>query len=692
MWKYLCIIIIYNQITYSITSLNRNELKDSIKSYKTLRNNTCNSLIANCHCDELCQMKFDCCSDYPLLNNSQHNVILTTKCIRKFHYVSDEMNILKEYQSINEQIYAIANCPLNTSKNLAERCNRVNHIEIMFHDDYDWRISSKQYITGIISNKIIFNIKTSDIRTIAPVVSLKTNRIYANIDCAQCHGELKSQPGENFNEYIRKYLKFYTVKIRCQLISNMHRLCQLDTALPPSYSRYCPSPLRFNGTPLLMYGQHIKWHEFLAIPKNYLGFDIHNDKEEKSTTVLQIIESLFDILQIIVSLFSAICLCALLIIHGKTKSLHQRLSNQLVMGLSTSILSLLIVYLTLPLVIGQINITNRRLCVMIAFLIHYFFLCSFTWMSTFGISLMHTFGGIHTCQLCISYIKLKVTNSSKMIDSINQKFISNAMQSMVIQSAKRSSSNSSKSIILSSLLAIMLPLCFVIPAIIINEKVYPNECIHEQYIAKLLNNDIDESVCTKTQWILSYLTPGFCPPENCTRPWFTINEAFFLWFLTPTTILLAFNCIVLIIVSTHIWFLSRNELNTLSHLENEIDNNEFPKQSRKMLKICFNLSIILGLVWIFQILASLLPNIPLIGRIASLVSSSQGAALAFTTTNNLKRKTITTCTWTSIFTLNHNSTNESNQQSCNWIKSKKGKMYSLEKLDSNLQSTKCDDC
>ncbi|KAK4469361.1 hypothetical protein MN116_006921 [Schistosoma mekongi] len=668
-------------------SINQFE-EDHIKS---LRNNTCNSLISTCHCDELCIKKLDCCIDYPLLNNSQVNDIITTKCIRKFHYISDELNILEEYQLINEQIYAIANCPLNTSNNLAQRCNRINNIEIMFYDNYNWHISSKEYITGIISNKILFNIKTSDIRTIAPVVSLRTNRIYANIDCAQCHGELKFRPGENFNDYIRKYLKFYTVKIRCHLINDKHRLCLLDTALPPSYSRYCPSPLRSNGTPLLMYGKHIKWHEFLAIPQKYLGFDIHNNKEDKST-IIKIIESLFDILQIIVSLFSAICLCTLLIIHSRTKSLHQKLSNQLVMGLAISILSLLIVYLTLPLIIEQMNINNRKLCIIMAFLIHYFFLCSFTWMSTFGISLMHTFGGIHTCLLCFSYIKLKMINSSNMINSLNHKFITNALQSMVVQSAKRSSSNSSKSIILSSLLAIMLPFCFVIPAIIINEKVYPNECIHEQYVDKLLNNDIDESVCTKTQWILSYLTPGFCPPENCTRPWFTINEAFFIWFLTPTTILLAFNCIILIIVSTHIWFLSRNELNTSSYLENEIDTNEFPKQSRKMLKICFNLSIILGLVWIFQILASLLPNIPLIGRIASLVSSAQGAALTFTTTNNLKSKTMTTCTWTSIFTLNNNSTNESNQHSRNWIKSKKLKMHSLEKLDSNLQSTKCEDC
>ncbi|CAH8486958.1 unnamed protein product [Schistosoma turkestanicum] len=700
MWKYMFPILTYFIINYPNASLNINRSKDPpIQTKKLLKNDTCDSLTARCYCDELCLKRSDCCSDSPLINYTSHDYnILTTTCIKKFHYVTDEPHFGEEEddEAAYEQIYAISNCPLNTSKNIALRCNRIKNIKMMFSDlspvgTNDWSILTKEHISGVISDKILFHFKKSDIRAIAPVVSLKTNRVYANIDCAQCHGELKSAPGENFNDYMKKYLKFYTVKIRCRLAANKYRICVLDTALPPSYSRYCASPLRINVTPASVFNKRLRWHEFLAIPKKYLGFEIDTDKEEKSQ-VLKTIESIFDILQIIVSIFSAICLCTLLIIHGKTKSLHQRLSNQLVMGLASSILSLLLIYLTLPLIIEQIDISNRKICVMIAFLIHYFFLCSFTWMSTFGISLMNTFGGIHTCLLCFSYIKLKLTKSQENADTINHKFISNAMQSMVIQSAKRSGSNSPKSIILSSLLSIILPFCFVTPAIIINETVYPNECIQEQYVAKLLDNEIDESICTKTQKILSYLTPGFCPPEDCTRPWFTINEAFFLWFLAPTTILLAFNCIVLIIVGTHIWFLSQNEINLSSDVASEADSTDFPKHSRKMLKICFNLSIILGIVWIFQILASLLPDTPLIGRVASLVSSAQGAALTFTTTSNLKRKAATTCEWTSIFTLTTSNNSGSSQRFRNWIRAEKLKTTSSEKPDLNLQSTKCEDC
>ncbi|CAH8496765.1 unnamed protein product [Heterobilharzia americana] len=363
------------------------------------------------------------------------------------------------------------------------------------------------------------------------------------------------------------------------------------------------------------------------------------------------------------------------------------------MGLASSILGLLLVYLTLPLVVGQINISSRCICVTIAILIHYFFLCSFTWMSTFGISLMNTFGGIHIFHLCFSYIKLRLTKSENRKDSLNRTFVSSAMQSMVIQSTKRNSSTSPKAIILFSLLATSLPLCFVIPAVIINEKVYPNECIHEQYLAKLLGNEVDESVCTISQWILSYLTPGFCPPKDCTRPWFTVHEAFVLWFLAPTTFLLVFNCIVIIVVGIHVWFLSENELNVSPNDKNQAENSDFHKQSRKMLRICFKLSIILGVVWIFQILASLLPYVPLIGRVASLVSSSQGAALTFVSLGSRKSKpAVTTCDWTSIFTVSGGTSCGSSQRGINWIKPRIFKNSSSEKPDINLQSTNCEDC
>ncbi|CAH8522391.1 hypothetical protein MS3_00010814 [Schistosoma haematobium] len=706
MWKYIVSIIFYFIINKSNTSIN--QLNDIILNKNLPINNTCNSFIAKCYCDELCIKKSDCCIDYPLyndsLNDNNDNNIITTTCIKKFHYVIDNPNILEEYEDFTEEIYAISNCPFNTSKALASKCSQAKYIKIEFNDlsnidKNNWDLITNQYISGIISNNILFHFKLSDIRAIAPVISLKTNRIYANIDCAQCHGEFKTIPGMNFNDYLKKYLKFYTVKIRCHLINNQYRICLLDTLLPPSYSRSCSSLLRTNITPLSIMNKRIKWHEFVALPSKYLGFNLNltnnnndnNTNNNDKSTILKFIESIFDILQLIITILSAICLCILLIIYSKTKSIYQKLSNQLIMGLSLSILCLLLIYLTLSLIIEQLNIFNRQYCVLIAFLIHYFFLCSFIWMLIFGMNLLNTFGGIHTCLLCITYIKLKITKSKETINSINHQFISNAMHSMVIQSAKRTGPGSTKSIVFSSLLSTILPFCFVIPAIVINEKTYPNECIHEQHVAKMLNNEVDESICTKSQKILSYLTPGFCPPEDCTRPWFTINEAFFLWFLAPTTVLLAFNCLVLIIVGTHIWFLSQNELNVSTGIGSESGTNDFPKQSRKMLKICFNLSIILGIVWIFQILASLLPDVPLIGRAASLVSSAQGAALTFTTTSNLKRKAMTTCEWTSIFTLSTSNTSGTNRNFRNWIKPEKLKATSSDKPDSNLQSTKCDD-
>ncbi|CAH8838314.1 unnamed protein product [Trichobilharzia szidati] len=695
----ICLLLDYSFSSVTVTEDNLED--DYVEAHNLVANDTCPSLIAKCFCDELCLSKSDCCSDYPLLNKSllmddEQRHILETSCIKKVHGIN-ELNTTTHEDGIVllEQIHAVAECPLNTPKDLARRCNRSKDIELFFHDitasGSDWISSSKGHFSVVILDAIPFHIKTSDIRAIAPVVSQKTGRVYANIDCAQCHGELKMVPGEDFNEHIRKNLKFFTVKFFCHLSESGNRICIAESTLPPSLSRPCGILAQSYRKHQSFLRDHIKWHEFLALPEKYLGFEISTEKKEEQNKVLNVIESILDILQIIVCIFSALCLCVLLIVYGKTKSLHQRLSNQLIMGLASSILSLLLIYLTLPLIVEQIHISSRYVCVTIAILIHYFFLCSFTWMSTFGISLMNTFGGIHTCQLCFSYIKLKLTRPRRGMNSANSTFVSSAMQSMVIQSAKRSDPSSAKTITLFSLLAIILPLCFTIPAIIINEIVYPNDCLNEQYVAGLLDSEVDETICTKSQQILSLLTPGFCPPENCKRTWFTVHHAFIIWFLAPTTLLLAFNCITLIIVGLHIWFLSKNDLNIQSNDRGESEQSDIQKQNRKMLKICLNLSIILGVVWIFQILTSLLPGVPIIGRIASLVTSGQGAALTFVSIGKQKSKPITTtCSWTSMFTVGNTSSSwSSSQRNLNWIRQRKFKRSSSEKPDMNVQSTNC---
>ncbi|VDQ02437.1 unnamed protein product, partial [Trichobilharzia regenti] len=415
MLGYIYLISLCLLLDYSFSSVTEINLEDDyVEAYNQVANDTCPSLIARCFCDELCMSKSDCCSDYPLLNKSllmsdEQHKILETSCIKKVYGINELNTTYEDGIVMLEQIHAVAECPLNTPKDLARRCNRSKDIELSFHDitgsGNDWITSSKEHFSVVILDSIPFHIKTSDIRAIAPVVSQKTGRVYANVDCAQCHGELKMVPGEDFNEHIRKNLKFFTVKFLCHLSETGNRV------RPQSFFR-----------------DHIKWHEFLALPEKYLGFQISTEKNEEENKALKVIESILDILQIIVCIFSALCLCVLLIVYGKTKSLHQRLSNQLIMGLASSILSLLLIYLTLPLVVEQIHISSRYVCVTIAVLIHYFFLCSFTWMSTFGISLMNTFGGIHTCQLCFSYIKLKLTRPRRGTNSVNSTFVSSAMQ------------------------------------------------------------------------------------------------------------------------------------------------------------------------------------------------------------------------------------------------------------------------
>ncbi|CAH8500262.1 unnamed protein product [Heterobilharzia americana] len=346
------------------------------------------------------------------------------------------------------------------------------------------------------------------------------------------------------------------------------------------------------------------------------------------------------------------CLC-------EYKELRCRVSSQLVMGMAVFMLGLLSVYLTLPLLISQKGNSDHGNCLIVAVLLHYFFLGSFSWMSTLGLSLLNTFGGIHICRLCFTYFKLKLTQCGTGPNSVSQMISDSSVNGMMVRTNVRNHSKDiHKRTALSSVFAITLPLCFVVPALILNEIYRYNQCWtgdendRPSYFTSP-GNDKEQQNCTEMSRQMRYYNPGFCFIESGIRPWFTVHGAFILWFFLPTALMLAFNSGVLLLVSTYIWLSNQNKtLKSLS--EDTVTSGDsksaknYDKYNRNMIRICMHLSITLGIVWIFQLLASLIPHQSIVNRIAGLISSGQGAALGFVSLMNTKRgKSL--LNWTSFF-------------------------------------------
>ncbi|CAH8524522.1 unnamed protein product [Schistosoma rodhaini] len=664
------IIIIY--ILLSLSSFDDLNGDDSmVSAFKsqsiTPSPQTCKSPTGNCFCDEICVFKSDCCEDYKDFRQDTKPVDSSTipksDCVHSARTFSDVTDLEKH----GSWFEAIAHCPLGTSNEIANRCNKSRDLVINFDDaslKHTSNISAKnKHFISLDLAFLTFRIRTEDIRLMAPVISKVNGRVYANLDCAICHDVLSSTVtgDEPMGSVLSQRLDLFNVFVHCRTFHDTDRLCVANSLLPRSWRRPCANKrfLKPQSTQEVFSLSEFKWHEFLVLPQNYIEFDgLNNEGLVKGSKTIRTIESVLDILQLLVCILSAFSLLVLLIVYGKTREFRRRVSNQLLMGLATSMLCLLLIYLTLPLLINQKDNSGSGSCLTVAVLLHYFFLATFAWMSTHGLSLINTFGGLHTCQVCLAYVKFKITRQSSDEDSLRKKY-SDTMKSMVIRKNLRDQSISiHKRTIFSTIFAITLPLCFVIPALVLNQVYQPDSCQPEMngdhythdktYVSREQENN-----CSETSSLMSNFNPGFCLMKYRKRPWFTVHAAFILWFLVPTTSLLALNSTILLMVGMYIWLLDHNK--TVEPLKDEsvtsVDSKstQLPnKSNRNVAKICLHLSITLGAVWIFQLLASLLPQQTILSRVAALVSSGQGAALGFISLTN-STKTRLFPNWSSIF-------------------------------------------
>ncbi|CAH8486971.1 unnamed protein product [Schistosoma turkestanicum] len=542
---------------------------------------TCTSSFGDCFCDEICAMKSDCCDDYKDFRQDtkpvDFSMIPKSDCIHSARTFSDVADLEKH----GSWFQAVAHCPPGTPSEIAMRCNKSRDLHINFDDvtlkHTENTSSNERHFISLELAFLMFRIRAEDIRLMAPVISKASGRVYANFDCAVCHHELSSTVtgGEHTGNIIAQRLDLYSVFVHCRTFHDTDRLCVANSQLPRSWRRSCENRrfLKPQSTQEVFSLSEFKWHEFLVLPQNYIDIDaFDSDGLMKRSKTLRAIESVLDILQLLICILSAFSLCVLLIVYGKTREFRRRVSNQLLMGLAISMLGLLLIYLLLPLLSDRRDNSGDETCLTVAVLLHYFFLATFAWMSTLGLSLMNTFGGIQTCRMCLAYLKFKITRQTVDQDSLSKKY-SNTMKSMVIRKNLRDQSIFiQRRTIFSTIFATTLPLCFVIPALVLNQVYHSNSCHQEvegdHYTHEINLVSTEQRVnCSETSSPMAVFSPGFCSLKYRKRPWFTVYAAFVMWFLVPTTSLLVLNSTILLLVGMYIWLLDQNK--TLKPLKDE---------------------------------------------------------------------------------------------------------------------------
>lgn len=169
----------------------------------------------------------------------------------------------------------------------------------------------------------------------------------------------------------------------------------------------------------------------------------------------------------------------------------------------------------------------------------------------------------------------------------------------------------------------VIPLCFVIPAVSINEYAYSQ--LAEVYSST--PNASWKNISHKDILgpIVDQLNPGFCPYHNATHAWFTRHTGLIIWFLGPAGSMICFNTFALLIVCIQICRLKRDTQVPSSPMDEEKNRK---KQSKSLVGICAKLAIILGGSWFIQLFAGLWPELDMLRRVAGLVNSAQGGIIA----------------------------------------------------------------
>lgn len=366
----------------------------------------CQERRANCFCDAQCHSMGDCCHLNITFKMDSTDTV-SYSCVHSSRTFADDDKL----ENYGQWFQAIATCPETSSDELTEHCERANLRRMPFLDvprrGYSRRTDEENQLISIRLSSSSFRIRRSDIRSMSPVVSFLTGRVYANIDCAYCHGEVFVPQGASI-EQLPKFVQTvhtFPVQIRCRTYSVGDRLCYADTQLPRGFKRPCENAsvqlTLEEETENVFSLTSFKWHEFLVLPDLTLNAsDAKNGPNYLCGELDPKTEFILDISQLVLCVLSTVALFLLILFYILVDELRTHVSGQLTIGLSVAMFGLLATFLCtmiLPYLLRSgpgSDRFNHGLCMVFATLMHYFFLSSFLWTAAFGVVLLRTFGGI----------------------------------------------------------------------------------------------------------------------------------------------------------------------------------------------------------------------------------------------------------------------------------------------------------
>ncbi|KAM3177091.1 hypothetical protein ACTXT7_005193 [Hymenolepis weldensis] len=594
----------------------------------------------DCYCDYKCTESKDCCSS---VNGSQPIIASDQFFIQPVCISYENVFNMHSVSPTNLYVSAIAQCPDNkgVSEDIKARCNEA---DLSLLNDED-------------KNNLLW--LSRSLRTLAPVIGYQDRIVYANVYCAMCNGLKKNQ------------VYFSQIKIGCRKDIN-EKSCLVSAKLPRSLARPCLSKATRS---FRVQSQFLSMEDIFLIPDEYLNNEyiklplvstdeLENETRSGEASVIENVKyganEAYIWFQIILLIFSIIGLTLMLIVYGLNSVLRRSLAGLLTMGLGATLLAMEVSFLVVA--FGVPGAGNRGFCVFMAAILLFSLLSSFMWMMLMAFQLLLTFGDCKNCFLVVwRYLTGQCREIGKTITPIigpwgqipdlpSTEFQpKNRPQSAAVYSQGYHTSSSKKRFLKYSPIAIILPLCLVIPAVVVNEKAFNQLALVYAYLSTpspsrtLDEADLKaiESVqiqnITRVEVLGSHLSiadPGFCP--DSARAWFTNFSGLLVWFLVPAGTMIIFNFMALIVVCIQICRLS-NETQIHSSPQNEQEKKR-RKNSKSLAGICGKLAIILGVTWFVQFFAGWLPHLLVLRRMLALVNCAQGGVIALSMLISVKAR------------------------------------------------------
>ncbi|VDL59979.1 unnamed protein product [Hymenolepis diminuta] len=483
---------------------------------------------------------------------------------------------------LEPRIEAIGQCPVGTDSKLANLCSTD------YHESADPAERLQEKLLSALNAGNGQNLGKElhlVIRKVSPVLDATSGIIYANKYCAQCHhAKTRNLPR----------------KILCARVDDIMKC--FVTAQMPDKLKYChvdkPTPRFF-----------FSWDSIFTLPEEEEDEEDGGSKDSAQSTE----DRVFEILQWICCVFSIVALILAICVFSTSPRLKRPLPGKMMIALCCALLGSVVFFILASEVMEVIPFLMRPLCVTLAWFLLLFLLSSFVWMVMFSIELCRTFGLTRLFRqifFCYCYGKDGERKGNA---------------TSVMLRARGSDPATSTRFHHQIVASVVVPLCIGIPALAINESAYSRiKPIYDASANKTSFQGVEEAELGSS---LYRVNPNFCPVNKPNYAWFRGHyTALLIWFLVPSGVMICFNVLTLIVVCIQICRLKKET--ELSHDVVSSLHDSQKNVSKSLVAVCGKLAAILGASWFIQILASLCPHLLLVQKIAGLMTSAQGGAVA----------------------------------------------------------------